>query len=91
MKYDNYIEKIKKDGFHAGNSQITLANIIFKLNISLYKLSDEKENEYKHFTNIWYEINDKNYELILIFFLIIIFILYYHTLIKIIKLMIKMI
>ena len=68
MKYDNYIETIKKDGFYARNLEIALSSIIFKLNISLYIETDENKNEYKHFTNIWYDINDKNYEIILILF-----------------------
>ena len=68
MKYDNYLEEIKNDGFYAGNLELALASIIFKLNICIYTPTEEIEKEYKHFTNIWFDINDPNYEIILILF-----------------------
>ena len=47
MKYDNYLEEIKKDGFYAGNLELVIASIIFKLNICIYTPTEEIEKQYK--------------------------------------------
>ena len=61
MKYDNYVEEIKRDGFYAGILELGLASIIFKLNISVYVITEQNTNVYKHYTNIWFDINNKTY------------------------------
>ena len=61
IKYDNYIEEIKKDKFFAGNIEIAISSLLFNLNISIYKLTDQQDNEYTHFTNIWKDINALSY------------------------------
>ena len=68
IKYDNYIEEIKNDKFFAGNFEIAISSLLFDLNISIYKLEDESNNEYTHFTNIWKDINNKNFSLLLVLF-----------------------
>ena len=60
IKYDNYIEEIKQDKFFAGNIEIAISSILFNLNISIYKLTEQQDNEYIHFTNIWKDINPLN-------------------------------
>lgn len=42
MKYENYIELIKNEGFFAGNIEMGTASILFNLNISFYKLDENK-------------------------------------------------
>ena len=60
LKYDNYIEEITQDKFFAGNIEIAISSILFNLNISIYKLTEQQDNEYIHFTNIWKDINPLN-------------------------------
>lgn len=40
MKYENYIREIQTEGFYAGNLELDIAYILFKLNISVYKLDN---------------------------------------------------
>ena len=68
MKYENYIEQIKKDGFYAGNVEMGTASILLNLNISIYKLDENKPLHYVHFANIWKDINDINNDIIIILF-----------------------
>ena len=68
MKYDNYVEEIKRNRFYAVILEFGLESIIFKLNISVYISNEQNNNVYKHFTNIWCDISDKNYNIILIFY-----------------------
>ena len=67
-KYDNYIEEIKQDGFYAGNIELAITYILFNLNISVYRLLNDQDTIYTHYTNIWKDINDKKYKFILILF-----------------------
>ena len=68
MKYDNYVEEIERDGFYAGNLEFGLASIIFKLNISVYVTTEQNTNVYKHYTNIWFDISNKSYDIIVILY-----------------------
>ena len=51
-KFDNYVNEIQKDGFYAGNLEIAISSILFNLNITIYKLINESDSIYTHFTNI---------------------------------------
>ena len=66
IKYDNYIEEIKKDKYFAGNIEIAISIPLFNLNIRIYNLTDQQDNEYTHYTNIWKDINNKNFKILLI-------------------------
>ena len=68
MKLDYYIEKIKKNQFYAGDIELSLSAIIFNLNISIYKLESEESTQYKHYTNIWNNVDDKNNDNIVVLF-----------------------
>ena len=77
-KFENYIEEIKKDGFYAGNIEIAIASILFNLNISVYELINETNTSYTHYTNIWKDINDLNFAIMVDYFLITTIIPYYQ-------------
>ena len=71
MKFDNYIEEIKKDKFYAGAIELSVSSILFNINISFYILENKanKANKfYTHYTNVWKDITDTEAELMLVLF-----------------------
>lgn len=58
MKYENYIEQIQYNGFYADNVEMGTASILFNLNISIYKLEENKSLFCIYYTSIRKEIND---------------------------------
>ena len=45
-----YIEKIKNHGFWAGNNEITQSSFLFCLNTNFYKLEDDDDKVFKHYS-----------------------------------------
>ena len=60
IKLEHYIDKIREDSFYAGNIELAISSIIFNLNISIYTSENDEDTVYKHFTNIWKNINYYN-------------------------------
>ena len=54
--------------FNHGNIEIAIASILFILNISLYELINETDTSYTHYTNIWKDINDPSFEIMVVLF-----------------------
>ena len=67
-KFENYIEEIEKDGLFACNLEIAISSILFNLNISIYKIINELDISYNHYTNVWKDINDSELEIMTVLF-----------------------
>ena len=68
LKFEQYIEKIKEDTFYSGNIEISTSTILFDINVTIYKLLNENDDEYTFYTNIWKEEFNKNKKYILLLF-----------------------
>ena len=60
-KLENYIERIKEDGFYGGIIEIGIISNYFYLNISVYCTDNNDPNLFVHFTNIWKDENLNNF------------------------------
>ena len=63
-RIDNYLEKIKENGFYGGTIELGILSNSYQLNISVYETDINDNLSYKHYINIWHDEFNNNFILL---------------------------